>query len=265
MTIEPSKEWENSGTSSAAPFPRLRTAYLRAIARAWRDPGFLEQLVHKSKKHHYGVLPLLEEQYKFKFPFNIKFAISENPRPQWRPNEMLGWLADGDEINITLPGPPALREPRDHDEPLTTRADAIALYCQWFPSMLGPPRDGTSQPPDDFAEFGVITARLLAMTWYDENFKEQLFGSEDARRLVQAAMGIIVQWNFKLKFSYLDWEEFWKDIPYQGQLDGQAAKSIPARVKITVNIPQNPPDDAIWPIALAAYNDTGPQYPFTCA
>ncbi|AUX45215.1 uncharacterized protein SOCE26_066960 [Sorangium cellulosum] len=261
MTIEPSKAWENGGTGSAAPFPRLRTAYLRAIARAWRDPSFLEQLVRKSKDDPYGVLPFLEKEYRFRFPFNVKFAISDDPRPQWRPNEMLGWLADGDEIDITLPGPPALRKVRVHDDSLTTLADAIALYCQWFPSMLGPPRDGVSQPPDDFAEFGVLTARLLAMMWGDEKFKEQLLGERDARRLVQAAMGVIVHWNFNLKFSYLDWDEFWNDIDYQGQPEG----TIPARVKITVNIPQNPPDDAVWPVALAAYNDTGPQYPFTCA
>ncbi|WP_437906588.1 BMA_0021/BMA_0022 family TOMM bacteriocin [Sorangium sp. So ce327] len=256
MTTKPSEAWETGGTGSAAPFPRLRTAYLRAIARAWRDRDFLKQLVSASKEDPYGVLPLLEKEYGFKFPFSVKFAISDEPRPQWRPNEMLGWLADGDEIDIILPGPPT-----DGTPP----ADALALYCQWFPSMLGPPTDGTSQPPDDFGEFGVITSRLLAMTWYDEKFKEQLFASKDARRLVQASMGMIIHWNFKLKFSSLHWEKFWHNIPYQGQGDGQSASRIPARVTITVNIPQAPPDDAIWPIALAAYNDTGPQYPFTCA
>ncbi|WP_437327087.1 hypothetical protein [Sorangium sp. So ce381] len=40
---------------------------------------------------------------------------------------------------------------------------------------------------------------------------------------------------------------------------------MPPRTTITVYIPKHPPDEVAWPIALAAYNDTGPQYPFTCA
>ena len=32
----------------SAPFPSLRTAYLRAIARAWRDPEYEAALVRHS-------------------------------------------------------------------------------------------------------------------------------------------------------------------------------------------------------------------------
>lgn len=270
MTIEPSQLWQGAGTSSAAPFPRLRTAYLRAIARAWREPDYLAELVKKSKEESDGVLHLLEKEYNFDFPFNVKFAISvDPPRPSWRPNESIGWLAHKDEISIILP-----RSPAAADKGKGELADALALYCEWFPSMLGPPKDGVTQPPDDFAEFGVITARLLAIAWNDKSFADDLAAPDDARGLVQASMGIIVHWNFKLKFSFLEWDEFWKDVlPPAGQPRNSiparvvlpARVTIPPRVAITVNMPQEPPERAIWPIALAAYNDTGPQYPFTCA
>ncbi|WP_437715164.1 BMA_0021/BMA_0022 family TOMM bacteriocin [Sorangium sp. So ce448] len=245
------KAWGGGG-GSAAPFPHLRAAYLRAIAHAWRDSDFLKLLVKESKENPQGVLPLFEKEYNIKFPYNVKFAIADVPnRPEWRPVGTTGWFGVADEFHITLPGPPPPAEPGAPSGP----ADAIALYCEWFPSMLGKATDGVSEAPDDFAEFGVITARILALTWFDQAFARKLYDAEDARPLVQASMGVVVRWNFRLKFCYLDWEQFWAPSPLL----------MPPRTTITVYVPKHPPDEAAWPIALAAYNDTGPQYPFTCA
>lgn len=271
---------DSGGLASAAPFPRLRTAYLRAIAQAWRDQKFLDQLLEESKGP-YGVLPFLERTYHFNFPFNVKFAISAGcDRPHWKPNETLGWFAYSDDIEITLPDAPSAEHLAHHKG--GTHADAIALYCEWFPSMFGLPTDPghSAQPPDDFAQFGVITARLLAMTWQkakdkdkdkvcgfdkDKSFAEQLYESDDARMLVQSSIGVVVHWNFKLKFRHMPWDCFWDCLDYTNEFKYPEKYKAPPRAAITVHLPVKPDQEAVWPIALAAYNDTGPQYPFTCA
>ncbi|WP_437317637.1 BMA_0021/BMA_0022 family TOMM bacteriocin [Sorangium sp. So ce385] len=235
-------------SGDAAPFPRLRAAYLRAIARAWRDEAFLNELVACSAGHEHsrGALPLLEKNYNFKFPYNVRFTIATTPRPQWRPNEVLGWFGVGDEFHIYLP-----ERPEQPHGSIPGLADALGVYCERFPSLLGAATDGKSQAPDDFANFGVITSRILAMTWAHQEFAKELFASNDARDLVQKSLSIIVPWNFRLRFSPKTWSEF--------------ESGRPPYNEITVYIPAPPKEQHDWPIALAAYNDTGPQYPFTCA
>jgi ribosomally synthesized peptide (two-chain TOMM family) len=296
MSMKPEQLYE-SESGEAAPFPRLRAAYLRFIALVWRlerEPGgeaFLHQLVHpgcdprgvvsllkgdprgvvsllkgdprsvlpslEGDPSPRGVLPLLEVLYNFKFPYNVEFAVRFNPRPKWRPNEMLGWYGGGDEFLIYLPLKPSTDDLRELGEKCdfgldATLADALALYCERFPSLLGKATDGKSLAPEDFANFGVMTSRLLAMTWYDQEFANDLFQDDDARDRVQKSLNIVIPWNFRLKFLPRPWPQFMsKASPYN---------------KIAVYIPQRPDDDEEndWAIALARYNDTGPQYPFTC-
>ncbi|XXY45219.1 BMA_0021/BMA_0022 family TOMM bacteriocin [Sorangium sp. So ce269] len=234
-------------SGESAPFPRLRAAYLRAIARAWRDEEFLNELVACSAGHEpRGALPLLEKSYNFTFPYNVRFAIATTPRPRWRPNEVLGWFGVGDEFHIYLP-----ERPEQLRQQIPGLADALGLYCEMFPSLLGAATDGKGQAPDDFANFGVTTSRILAMTWANQEFAKELFASKDARDLVQKSLSIIIPWNFRLRFSPKTWNDF--------------ESRLPPYNEITVYIPAPPREESDWPIALAAYNDTGPQYPFTCA
>ncbi len=237
---------------NAAPFPRLRTAYMRAIARAWHDPAYEALLVQESETNPRGALPMLEQDYGFTFPFNVKFAISLNNRPIYQPIGTTGWYGFLDEFRIPLPAKPT--DPAH-------QAASLALYCQQFPSLLGAATDDVSEAPPDFAAFGVITSRLVALAWNDSFFHEQLFNRPDARELVQEAMNYIVQWNFHLKF----WEY---EVPSSPTVDFFAG-SFP-RSTIIVHLPQRPaalPPQGmgVEAIALAAYNDTGSQYPFTCA
>lgn len=239
---------------NAAPFPRLRTAYLRAIAKAWREPGYETKLVEASTGPR-GTLDLLEQEFNFRFPFDVKFCISLLKRPRWQPIGTTGWLGFGDEFEITLPALPP--DPG-------SRASVLARYCQEFPTMLGNPiRDGETAPPD-FAAFGVVTARLLALAWHNKDFHKALYESPDARDIVQGSMNTIVEWNFSLRFREhvselpMESDEYWRNFP---------------RSKIIVHLPERPeqrppmPDetfDTVEPIALASYNGSGSQYPFTC-
>jgi ribosomally synthesized peptide (two-chain TOMM family) len=245
-------------SDNAAPFPRLRTAYLRAIARAWRDPAYMELLFKESVGNPRGVLPLFEKTYNFTFPFDVKFAVDGENRPYWKPTGTTGWFGCMDDFYLSLPAKPV--DPKD-------QAAVLARYCAEFPSLLGAATNGTSEAPPDFAAFGVITSRLLALAWSDPEFHEQLYAPGDRKELVQQAMNYIVQWNFRLMFKEhkvpgSDTTEYWSAFP---------------RSEILVHLPEIPvypasrpiimvltiPDD-VQAIALAAYNATGSPYPFTC-
>jgi ribosomally synthesized peptide (two-chain TOMM family) len=231
-------------TNDEAPFPELRAAYLRAVARAWNNPAYQDALLEASKKGRRGALDLLERDFNFTFPFDVKFMIDVESRPAWSPvGTPSGWFGSADAFVIALPRKPARAE---------QGAAVLAHYCAKFPSLLGEGRHHVSAPPD-FAKFGVITSQLIALTWANEAFAARLFDQRDARGLLQDAMGCIVPWNFLLKFEPApgdssDSDEYWSDFP---------------RSKITVHLPQRPELDA-QPVALAAYNATGGQYPFTC-
>ena len=238
-------------SDNAAPFPRLRAAYLRAIARAWHDPDYEQLLFAESRNNPRGALPMLEREYHFVFPFRIKFAIGDgNHRPIYMPIGTSSWFGFGDQFEIPLPRRPA--NEADY-------AAALALYCQHFPSLLGESIDRVSVAPPDFSDFGVITARILALAWRNEVFRRQLFTVDDARDLVQGAMDYIVQWNFRLKFHETemhaspkpeDWgPDFLERFPYS---------------TITVFLPRRPEPVDVEAVALAAYNGSGSQYPFTC-
>ncbi|MCU0682734.1 MAG: BMA_0021/BMA_0022 family TOMM bacteriocin [Polyangiaceae bacterium] len=233
--------------SHEAPFPQLRSAYLRAIARAWRDETYFRKLLETSRTDDRGALPMLERDFNFTFPFDVKFAINDVLRPVWRPIGSGGWFGFADRFDIALPARP--RDPADG-------AAVLARYCAEFPSLLGKATkaDPYSTAPPDFAEFGVITSRLIALTWYEPAFAAALFAAPDGRALVQDALDFVVSWNFTIKFTPApgessDTDGYWCAFP---------------RSAITVHLPENPGRVEVEPVALAAYNDTGGQYPFTC-
>ncbi|WP_437743724.1 hypothetical protein WMF39_01205 [Sorangium sp. So ce1504] len=109
------------------------------------------------------------------FP-HLRAAYSRAIAHAWRDSDFLQLLVK--ESTENEPGAPS------------GPADAIALNCEWFPSMLGKATDGVREAPDDFAEFGVITARILALTWFDQVFARKLYDAEDARPLVRHRHGL---------------------------------------------------------------------------
>lgn len=230
-----------------APFPQLRTAYLRAIARAWRDDAYFRRLLEASKVESRGALPMLERDFHFRFPFDVRFAIDDQHRPRYRPVASGGWFGFADRFDVFLPAPPT--DPAD-------AAAVLARYCAEFPSLLGKATDADPfvAAPPDFAEFGVITSRLVALVWSDASVASAIYEADDGRAIVQDALDCVIPWNFTIKFAQApgnsaDTDEYWRTFPRSG---------------ITVHLPERPPELGLEPIALAAYNDTGGQYPFTC-
>lgn len=241
-------------SENQAPFPRLRAAYLRSIAEVWNDPKFLDVLVAESNNNPRGVLPLFQERYGLEFPFDVAFKISDKKRPLYRPIGTTGWFGFGDEFELYLPGLPQNPE---------QGAAVLARYCTEFPSLLGKGMIPGIAAPTDFANFGIITCRILALAWHNKHFHTALYRAHDARQLIEDTMNFIVPWNFSIKFYEApgpssDTDEYWARFPH----------SI-----ITVHMPKKPDPESthanevdltVEPVALAAYNGTGSQYPFTC-
>ena len=246
-------------SEEGAPFPILRAAWLRIIAQVWNDPTghLLKELIRLSHTNRRGVLPKLEEDFHFRFPFqHVKLVVSDERRPRWMPVGTRGWFGFADEFKVALPGRPAERD----------EAELLAEYMQVFPSLLGPGHH--AEAPDDFASFGLVTGRLIALAWHDPAFHGALFSVDDARNLVQDAMDVVIPWNFRLKFT----EHKVRTRPSSPGSGGGQPLALSTKSfdfsdfpfsEISVNMPE-PPDDTQRAIALAAYNDTGRQYPFTC-
>ncbi|HET9621349.1 MAG TPA: hypothetical protein VFP84_08295 [Kofleriaceae bacterium] len=251
----------------------LRAAWLRLIARVWNDNGktnLLERLLADSQKDVRGVLPYLESTFHFVFPFpRVKLEVINANNPRWQPVGTRGWFGFADEFEVALPRKP---DKTEHE------AELLAEYMQMCPTMLGHGMLGI-EAPDEFGAFGLTTGRVIALAWSDRAFHDQLFAADDARQLVQDAMDVVVPWNFKLKFREYEVKHLPDPIPMPASASGPIAAAVmvldqflssyhfdfshlPFTV-IRLNMPDQPAGDQ-RAIALAAYNDTGAQYPFTC-
>ena len=189
-----------------------------------------------------GGLQLLEGMYNFKFPFDIEFCMCINPYgPSWNPNAPSQWLGLQDKFTVWLP---------DKPESIQDHAEILAHYLQEFPSMLG---SASVSAPPDFAAFGVITGRLIALAWTNSVFFDSLVNPEsaDTVAVIQISMDYIFPWNSRMEFKR------------RPQMDSSNWRSFP-RTRVTLYIPRAPQEAEVHPVALAAYNGTGDQYPFSC-
>jgi ribosomally synthesized peptide (two-chain TOMM family) len=109
--------------------------------------------------------------------------------------------------------------------------------------------------------FGGLVLRAIALAWTDPDFKEALLypPGGDASSVLSQWLGYNSPFNFKIKFVTnpgLHWDgKKWN----LDDADGQPIKN-----RIVLNYPVAPKEQALQPIALTSYNNTGPAYPFTC-
>lgn len=310
-----------------SPFPKLRAAYLRAIAKVWSEeakptlpsPSLKRALIDASASRQKtdnfrnppNVLPILagglsgapedtgDHAEVLDFPFLSSLTFLTKPdrsdfssRPTWTPNQNVpGWMGHdwtwakgghedkdptADFIIVWLPAPksPSSLTPTD-------QASALAAYAYWFPSILGRPgtrKDGTFtdlpnvQPPTVFSETSLYIIEALARSWADpawalpdrDGNPVGLFAKADRRSWFGNQMGCIIPWTFELYFAphYFDPSRddlldpnsnYWKNFP---------------PTNFILAFPQMPAFDPKYPaietIALARYNATGGEYPYTC-
>ena len=251
--------------SNNAPFTNLRYAYIRAIAHAWITDT-VDDLVNLGA----STLQHLESTYGFDFPFRVDLRLRHDEGPNWSEcDNQWKWRwpplptsppCEGgpseDEYTIWLPKTPS---PNGGDN-----VQILADYCHEFPSMLGKSTVPNAQTPDDFTEFGLITVRLIAKTWSDPNFSIALFGTSRTPEQMTQLIN-----NFNLALDHPSYKCPWAFNMRFEQYDTAMNPSSPdywtsyPRTRITLAFPHKPDQDVL-PVALAAYNATGRQYPFSC-
>ncbi len=255
--------------SDADSLMQFRITYLRAIARAWNDPAFLKELLECP-----NVFGILQQEFGFCYPWpylELRLAIDQNFPSVWQPVQTAGWIGPNDKFVLYLP-------PAPPSEPQWT--PALAAYYQLFPTLFGPSRRlATAAPPPqqgvaletsasggdtifgsggtltDFLTFGAVMLRALALSWKDPQFQHALYA--DGLNALNAWLGYNSPWNFTVDIS-MDTTATWS--PQSGRWSNLSNN------RIEMNFPNAPKEfeTSVWPIALTAYNSTGPQYPFTC-
>lgn len=105
---------------------------------------------------------------------------------------------------------------------------------------------------ESLLEFQEVYLLAIALTWKDNEFKHLLIDNPDAA--LKNYFGYVCPWNVKLKVTPAP----------TGEWHREKGKWHLPKNTISVGVPVVPVDDEEVCIALAAYNDAGPTYLFTC-
>ncbi|MBC7860140.1 MAG: hypothetical protein H7Z39_15500 [Burkholderiaceae bacterium] len=105
---------------------------------------------------------------------------------------------------------------------------------------------------ESLLEFQEVYLRAIALSWRDEEFKKAL--EDDALLALQHYFAYKCPWNINLNVVAPGPRDGW---------DKQAKKWNLPKNSMTFGVPLKPEADEEC-IALAAYNDAGPTYLFSC-
>lgn len=115
------------------------------------------------------------------------------------------------------------------------------------------PRNNELPAYSTLLEFQEVYLRAVALAWQDSEFKELLL--KDAPSALQDYFGYRCPWNVALTVAEPEGEEY-------GWNSDLKSWNLP-RITVGIGVPEKPDEDS-QAVALAAYNDAGPTYLFTC-
>lgn len=267
----------------------FKTAYLSAVAKSWDDEAFAAEF-HKAGEEN--ILTFLEEHSgspkKFVNPWEslvINFLKDEDHTLYWDPIQTGRWVGNDDRMTIFMPEDPGLEN----------RVAGLAQYNFIFPSFMGKVKSDfqllfnekeqiefidylvsknieiptiltMGESDIDLLSFNATLLRAISLYWDDPSFKEELLNAEgdhsDKTPILSKFFGYNNPWNFAINFKECK--------TFILNKDDDSEFDYPANI-ISLGKPRKPqlPDGVkaspgIYPIALAAYNDDGKSYPFTC-
>ena len=267
----------------------FKTAYLSAVAKSWVDPKFAD-VFHKEGES--SILTFLENNSgspkQFINPWKnlvINFLKDDGADLHWDPIKTGRWVGDDDRLTIYFPEDPGV----DH------RVEALAKYNFIFPTFMGKIKSNFEMLFDeesqqsivdvlnekhipipailnmgvadfDLLDFSATVLKAISLYWEDEHFKGSIINKRDnfsdKTPMLSKWFGYNNPWNFILNFK--------DNKPFNLNKACECETLYPANI-ISLGKPKNPKnpnekqdDKAILPIALAAYNDDGNSYPFTC-
>jgi ribosomally synthesized peptide (two-chain TOMM family) len=265
----------------------FRTTWLRAVALAWSDAGFAEELERNP-------LRALLERFKFVWPWPkvIDFAVNVEQGLKWAGDDWV-WPSNQEDC-LTLHLPISKR-------PEEMRVVALADYYAQRPSIFGtaggggatprsqslitsaglditdadglplsnfllsgaPVRFGGNNPPQggftpssgSFADFEVVLLSALAKSWNNQAFAELIQSDKNLLVALHTIRGYTSPWRLILKLKDDDMANW--------NATAQTWTHLTPHL-LTLNLPDRPIAVNEQSVALAAYNSTGAMYPFTC-
>lgn len=266
----------------------FRTAWLRAVAHAWMDmKGFGKELM----EHPTEAITKVDGAWLWEK--DIELRVEKAPQLQWIGDNWV-WPKDlnkEEHLTLYVPLRPNI-EPEYH-------AAALADYYTARPSLFGngaspdvvsslfdpsifnswnsvlaeqidapllgsriasrePPHGGFVPNQVSFLDFGVALLSIMAKAWENENFAALIVQDENVVEALSTVRGYRPPW--KLNLAIRDDEQArWHEKAVL------AHRWEPLRPhELVLHLPEPPQEPREQSIALAAYNATGAEFPFTC-
>lgn len=256
-----------------SPMMQLRLGYLYILTKSWADPAIKEQIVNKD-----DIIGYLQEQvpgFKSTWPY-LKFQVKESKdQLTWTPEFTQGWSGPVDWVEMVLPPKPNIEA--------NQLAHALAQYYLLFPTPFGPTSRvnandsnlGMTNPNlgdtnEDLVNLGGVILRAISMAWSNPEFEKELLdvskpteegGLGDATSVLIEYLGWVNEFNTKFRFRQATEDEFkyeWNSAP------GAIGWSNIPQTILGAWYPEPPTPSDAQPIALTVFNESGPNYPFTC-
>jgi ribosomally synthesized peptide (two-chain TOMM family) len=273
----------------------FRTTWLRAIALAWVQPTFRKALSAAAQQ-------ALLDYFNFKWPWPgiLDFSVKQADSMLWIGTDWVWPSNEEDSLTLYLPITAGAGIDKDYramaladyyrarpsifgrstgsspdDSSLITSA-AVALNAQQAGSIAqfvmanDPLSVGPQQAPPGgylpggFLDFEVVLISAIAEAWENPNFAKVITtpkkaGDDATRAALSTIQNYQVPW--KLCINVMD-DTHAKWIPRAGMTPSYWSALSPHA--LTLNLPAAPPPPEQQSIALAAYNASGSEYPFTC-
>lgn len=242
---------------------QFRLSYLQLVAWAWEKEARYDELVDpqnpRDRWAYFDDLGL--ERPKWTIQLKIADPKTELPGSGFAPAETGGWIGPRAHLTFQFPAPPA-----DVDIPA-----AAAAYYARLPNPFGEPQpvmglaavssgaggQGMGHASDAFVLGGVIV-RALTVSWSNSDFRTKLTSGASINGLLMDYLGYNLPWNMDL-FGTAGTSTY---VPVK---DKVGTWKDPLLNTLEMFMPRRPAGSgADRALALAAYNQTGDQYPLTC-
>jgi ribosomally synthesized peptide (two-chain TOMM family) len=138
--------------------------------------------------------------------------------------------------------------------PAAGRATHVSSGTPFKSAGQAPPEGGFVPGTEGFFDFGVVLLSVMAKAWENEQFAKLLV--EDPTAGLNTVRGYKPPWHLGIEFRF-DEGAHWIE-------GAETPWHLPTPHVLRLQMPAAPPAEHDWAVALAAYNSTGAEYPFTC-
>ena len=129
----------------------------------------------------------------------------------------------------------------------------------------GPLPNGFTPTQSSFLDLGVALTYVMAKAWENDAFRRLVKDSHTVTGAISRARGFVPPWAIKVAIAHDRTSQWHDEDPHEK--DGKSGRDLShdsRKSKLTLNLPVEPQEPGDYSVALAAYNSTGAQFPFTC-